>query len=64
MRLQDAKTLSLFSMFITVFVLYWSIACVVWSWRNPTANPMTGIRYIGHVLSYDKLDEFQVPSSR
>ena len=44
-------------------LLYWSIATFAWQWRNPTANPLTGIRYIGNVIAFDKLDDFQVPSS-
>ena len=43
-----------------LFMFYWAIATMAWSWRNPTANTMTAITFIGHVLAYEKMEQFQV----
>jgi hypothetical protein len=67
MRLPDGREVpdpGFLSVIVMLFFLYWGIASLVWSWRNPTANPMTHLRYIGNVLAFEKLDEFQVPSSK
>jgi hypothetical protein len=41
-------------------MIYWLVSCVVWQWRNPTANPMTCLNRIDHVVCFDKMPEFQV----
>ena len=44
-------------------MLYFTICCIIWQWRNPTANPMTCLNRINHVVCFDKLPEFQVVDS-
>lgn len=40
--------------------LYLGIASAVFRWRNPTANRMTVIREFRSVLTFQKLDVYQV----
>jgi hypothetical protein len=44
-------------------LIYFMIAGIVWSYRNPTANSMTWFSQINHVLCWDKLPEFQIIDS-
>jgi len=47
--------------FIGLIWLVWTIMVITWHVRNPIAGPMTPFTRIGHVISFDRMAEYQTP---
>ena len=42
-----------------IIMIYTTIYCPIWMWRNPKANSMTCIREFVNVIQFNKLNEYQ-----
>jgi len=56
------KTSDLMLLFLVVcLMIYWSIASIVFLYRNPTANCMAPLREFKQVVCFERMEVYQTP---